>query len=1102
MIKQAGGAIQPKAMSLRQSAWLVGILGIIFLLVWRAPPMHAFQGLASYLPLHSFMETFAVVVAALIFGVGWNASSQERPRNIVLLACAFLAVSLLDFGHFMSYDGMPDFVTPSGVEKAIDFWLAARLLAAAALLAVALAPWQPFTWPATRYILVAATLAYAALVYVLVLYHPEFLPTTFIPGAGLTALKINFEYFIIALHLATAAIFVYHARKAQTYDVNGLLTAVAVMALSELCFTLYTEVTDAFNLLGHCYKVVAYIFLYRAVFVDSVHEPYARLRQSQRAVWQEKERAEVTLASIGDAVITTDAAGRVQYLNPAAQALTGWTGAEARDLPLQRVFRIVNETTRATVENPLEKCLRDGTVIGLANHTVLIRRDGSESAIEDSAAPIRDRDGAIVGAVMVFHDVTLRRKAQGIVKENEERLRTLINAMPDIIVLKDGEGRWLEANSYAQRMFELQHDNFRGKTDVELAMASEFQQSALLAWEASDMSAWNSLQALRSEEVLPRHDGGELAFDVIKVPLFYPDGRRRGMVMVGRDVTEAKRLDAEIRQLAAVLEATPDYVGIIDRDGRISYMNRAFREVFATRVRANEGGDVIKLIHPAWAQKIVAEQGIPDAVQKGVWQGETAINAEDGLEIPVSQVITAHKDEHGKVTFLASIMRDISERKQFESQITHITHFDALTGLPNRLLFLDRLGLAIAHAHRAAEMVGVMFIDLDRFKNINDTLGHAAGDLLLREVAARLQQCVNEGDTVARFGADEFVVILPSLVQAEDTVTVAQKISSALMPPFLLQERAIFITASIGIAVYPDDDLTADGLVKDADAAMYQAKNQGRNSYHFYTPDLNHRALERLALENSLRQALERGELELHYQPRVSLETGLITGIEALLRWNHPELGMVSPAQFIPIAEDTGLIVPIGEWVLHTACTQNKAWQDAGIAPINVAVNLSVRQFTEAGLLEAVDEALKKSGLDAHHLELELTESLLMQDNDNTATIINGFKRRGLLVAMDDFGTGFSSLSYLKRFPIDQLKIDQSFVRDISTDPNDAAIVTAIIAMAHSLNIMVVAEGVETAEQLAFLRSRQCEEMQGYYFSRPLPASELEALLRSAKTLA
>ncbi|MDO9188890.1 MAG: EAL domain-containing protein, partial [Sulfurimicrobium sp.] len=897
-------------------------------------------------------------------------------------------------------------------------------------------------------------------------------------------------------------IFLHHARRTQPYDVNRLLSAVVVMALSELCFTLYSEVTDIFNLLGHVYKVIAYGLLYRAVFVDSVHEPYTRLHQSEHMVWREKERAQVTLESIGDAVITTDAAGRVNYLNPVAEELTGWSNAEATDLPLPQVFLIKNETTRKTVENPLEKCLREGIVVGLANHTVLIRRDGTEFAIEDSAAPIRDRDGKIVGAVMVFHDVTLKRSAQGIVRENEERLRTLINALPDVIVLKDEKNRWLEANAYAQDVFGLEDNAFRGKTDVELATATEVLQGAVLAWAESDNQARKSGQAVRNEEVLPRSDGGELTFDVIKVPLFHPDGRPRGLVTVGRDVTETKRLDAEIRQLAAVLEATPDYVNIIDRDGRIRYMNRAFSEMFATRIKASENSDVLHLIHPAWAQIIVTEQGIPEAVKKGVWLGESAINIGNDSEIPVSQVITAHKDEKGKVIFLASIMRDISERKQFENQLSHMTQFDSLTGLPNRLLFQDRLELAIAHAHRSTEKVGVMLVDLDRFKNVNDTLGHTAGDILLHEVASRLRECARQEDTVARFGADEFTLILPCLAQAEDAVLVAQKIGKALASPFIVREQEIFITASIGIAVYPDDEQTVDGLVKDADAAMYQAKSQGRNSYHFYTPDLNHRALERLAMENSLRHALERDELELHYQPRISLETGRITGIEALLRWNHPDRGLIPPARFIPIAEETGLIVPIGEWVLHTACTQNKAWQNAGIAPINVAVNLSVRQFTEPGLLEMVDAALKKSGLDARYLDLELTESLLMQDHVNTQVILSGFKQRGILIAMDDFGTGFSSLSYLKRFPIDQLKIDQSFVRGISTDTNDAAIVTAIIAMAHSLNIQVVAEGVETAEQLAFLRAHECEEMQGYFFSRPLPAKELEALLCNGKTLA
>lgn len=1071
------------------------MLSALLLLVWRAPPVHGFEGLA-YLPLHTFVETFAVAVAAMIFGVGWNAYGAERPGNITVLACAFLAVSLLDFGHFMSFSGMPDFVTPSSPQKAINFWLAARLWAAAWLLAAVMLPWRPFASPRPRYLLMAASLVFTGLVYWLVLFHEQDLPATFIPGKGLTLFKVGAEYFVILLHLVAAAILAARVRLPQPYDVNGLLVAVFAMVLSELCFTLYSDVTDAFNLLGHIYKVVAYLFLYRAVFVAGVREPYERLRQSERLVWQEKERAEVTLHSIGDAVITTDAEGRVEYLNPVAEALTGWSSAQARGLPLAQVFNIINESTRQTVASPVERCIAECRAVGSANHTVLIRRDGQEFAIDDSAAPIRDRNGGIAGAVMVFHDVSARRRAREALRESEERLRTLINAMPDVVCFKDGEGRWLEANEFAVRAFGIADISYRGRASDELAASGASRGDIFRSCISSDEQAWQAKKATRTEWAIPQPDGSVMTLDVIGVPLFHPDGRRKGLVTVGRDVTERMRLEKQLRQLAAIVEATPDCVGIASAEGRLLYVNQACRRLFGIGDDEDVRGQHIQAFHPEWAYRVVRESGMPAAIEKGMWHAETEVVARDGRIIPVSQVITAHRTPDGKIAFLAAILRDLSERKQFERQLAHMAHHDALTGLPNRLLFKDRLDLALAQAHRSKERLAVMFVDLDRFKTINDTLGHATGDQLLKMAAERLQCCVREGDTVARFGGDEFAVILPNLAQSQDAAVVAHKICDVLQQHFKLEKHEVVATASIGIALFPDDDATADGLVKNADTAMYRAKKQGRNTYEFYTPDMNARAFEQLAMENSLRRALERGEMMLHYQPRVSLKSGRITGAEALLRWRNPELGMVSPGQFIPIAEESGIIVPIGEWVLRTACAQNKAWQDAGYPPINIAVNLSVRQFRDSRLIEAVSGALQESGLDARHLELELTESVLMENAQAPVVILRHFKQMGIRIAIDDFGTGFSSLSYLKHFPLDQLKVDQSFVRDISSDPNDAAIVTAIIAMARSLKLEVVAEGVETPEQLAFLRSNRCDEMQGYYFSRPVPPEEFAALLQ------
>jgi diguanylate cyclase (GGDEF)-like protein len=430
----------------------------------------------------------------------------------------------------------------------------------------------------------------------------------------------------------------------------------------------------------------------------------------------------------------------------------------------------------------------------------------------------------------------------------------------------------------------------------------------------------------------------------------------------------------------------------------------------------------------------------------------------------------------------------LSTRETLRVQATH----DPLTGLPNRLLFGDRLTQRLAQARRQEQLLAVMFLDLDRFKLINDTLGHNVGDMLLRSVSKRLKGTLREIDTIARMGGDEFTIILPDISTSEDATVVAGKVLHVLAEPVTVEGHELFVSASMGISLFPSDGSTAEALVRNADTAMYRAKEQGRNNYQVYTEALNAAAVKQVTLEHSLRRALQRNEFLLHYQPQVSIKTGKVLGTEALIRWRQPDLGLVSPAQFIPLAEETGLILPISEWVLSTACMQNKSWQDAGLPHMNVAVNISARQFEQDELTPMVKRALKASGLDPQYLDLELTESTLMQNPDMAVTILQKLKDMGVRVSIDDFGTGYSSLSYLKRFPIDAVKIDQSFVRDITTNPDDAAIAGAVVAMAHSLKLKVIAEGVETLDQLEFLRGLRCDEMQGYFVSPPVPAEDLQ----------
>ena len=538
-----------------------------------------------------------------------------------------------------------------------------------------------------------------------------------------------------------------------------------------------------------------------------------------------------------------------------------------------------------------------------------------------------------------------------------------------------------------------------------------------------------------------------------------------------------------------LIDSSLDMIISVDVNRNIVEFNRAAEQVFGY-TKAEVLGKPIDLLYADTSEG----RQLHKNTQDGGFTGEVANKKKNG-EIFYSYVsASVMRDATGAPVGVMGISRDITERKRAEEIIVRQAYHDALTNLANRRLFMDRLTQALTRVQWHKRLVSVLFLDLDHFKSINDALGHSVGDLLLQAVAERLTTCVRQGDTVARLGGDEFAIALADVARTSDIPKVAQKIIDTLSGPYVLEGRELFITTSIGICIYPDDAQDAETLIKNADVAMYRAKRHGRNNYQHYSPDMNAQAFERLAIETSLRHALEREEFFLEYQPQVDIGTGRIIGYEALVRWRHPDLGVMPPGKFIPLAEESGLIVPIGEWVLRSACAQNKAWQAAGFPPIRVAVNVSPRQLRHESLLGAVGRALRETGLHPNWLELEMTESI-MQDADEAIRLLSQLQAIGVQIAIDDFGTGYSSLNHLKRYPIHKLKIDQSFVRDVTHDPHDRAIVTAIIALAHSLNLKAIAEGVETEEQLAYLRSLKCDEAQGYFLGRPMPAQNATKLL-------
>ncbi|MDB5774824.1 MAG: signal transduction protein containing a rane domain, an and a domain protein [Herbaspirillum sp.] len=568
--------------------------------------------------------------------------------------------------------------------------------------------------------------------------------------------------------------------------------------------------------------------------------------------------------------------------------------------------------------------------------------------------------------------------------------------------------------------------------------------------------------------------------------------------LLSEDIIARRQTEMALKLRERAIEASANAILILRADGAeypIEYVNPAFERI--TGYSADEViGRGIRILEGSRTDPQSLKQIYGAMSERREGNAVLLNHRKDGTPLWTDFYVAPVRNADGETSHFVAALYDITSMKHYEAELEFQASRDTLTGLANRAMLRDSLSQAIAYAQRSGQSVWVVFIDLDRFKFINDTLGHKAGDILLKTLAGRLQNNLRDSDIAARLGGDEFVLVLPEHTGQERDPTHLQRIMDKLAEPVVVEGHSFFLTCSIGVSVYPFDGDDPEQLIKHADIAMYRAKQSGRNNFQFYTSAMNEQALERLRIESDLRAALERSEFLLHYQPKVDVESGQVTGMEALIRWHHPEFGMVLPGRFIGLAEETGLIVPIGTWVIRSACAQNKAWQDAGLPAMRISVNLSARQFAQNDLVQSIAGILRETGLEAHCLEIELTESLVMTDVDHAIAVLQQLKLLGVKLSIDDFGTGYSSLAYLKRFPIDVLKIDQSFVRDITVDLDDAAITVSIISLGHNLKLMVIAEGVETQEQLAYLRHHGCDEVQGYLFSRPLPADEFEAELR------
>ncbi|TAN49135.1 MAG: EAL domain-containing protein [Methylococcaceae bacterium] len=821
----------------------------------------------------------------------------------------------------------------------------------------------------------------------------------------------------------------------------------------------------------------------------------ARLLNRKDAALRNSEAQYRSLVgNIPDTLWTTDAAGKLLFISSNAEKILGISVAELLAGSPEEVWfaRIHPEDLRRVQEAWVNLFAR--------HHMFNVeyryrRKDGAWIWLHERSLHVYECNGTLC-ADGLFSDASERVRTRLALEAGEKRLRAIFDAEPECVKILGADGTLLDINPAGLAMIEADH----------LTQALGQECDALVA--PHDRAAYRAFiaSALQGETAMLQFEitglkGAQRWLDAIAVALPFEEMKAETVLVIARDMTARKLAETQLRKLSLAVEHSPTAIVITDVAAKIEYANPKFyqltgyapEEIIGQTPRILQSGLTARETYQALWETILAGKD---------WHGEFHDRKKNGQSYWCLQSISPVKNEHGAITHFVSVTEDISERKHSESVIRHLAFYDPLTDLPNRALFRDRLVQTVALAQRNEHAFALMYLDLDRFKNVNDTLGHPVGDRLLKAVAERIRRSLRYTDTVARLGGDEFAVVVQDITCAGDALRLAEHLLYLFTEPFFIEKHELFITPSIGISIYPQDAADSDALIKLADVALYRAKELGRNNCQFFTADMNAAALEHLLVENQLRHALERHELVLYYQPQIDLHAGTICGVEALLRWRHPDRGMVPPGEFITIAEDSGLIAPIGAWVLREACLANKAWLDAGLPEILVAVNVSAKQLRQKDFVDTVAAVLAETELPPHLLEVELTESCVMQDPEQAIAILEALKAMGIKLAMDDFGTGYSGLAYLKRLPFDKIKIDRSFVTDVAADADDAAIARTIIAMAHSMHRIAIAEGVETTAQLDFLRAEGCDEIQGYYFSRPLEQTALERFIRERSWLA
>lgn len=934
--------------------WLA-LLGIVQVVSYFIPTPENYYGMEHYLVLHTTMEIVSIFISMMVFIVAWNSRDHGYPHSLIVLSSLFFVVSFLDFSHTLSYPGMSKFFTENDTNKYLNFWMAARFIATLGLMTFALQSFERMTSQFKKYVMFLSVLAASVIFSWLVIVHEEYFPIWFIPGSGLTPLKKDMEYLIIALNVITAVVLWKRLKSPQVLDISLIWGAVCVMAMGEFFFTLYTTKTGAYNVLGHLYKVIAYILIYRAVVVESIERPYRDLEESQ-------QNLELTVTASNTGLWDLNWLTKETAFSAVWKQQLGYQADELVN-HYDTWVNLLHSEDRQSAIDVFKEFMEKSEVTKYENEFRLRHKDGSYRWIFARGEKIVAPNGTVLRVVGSHTDITAR-------KVEEDRFRSAVQASPNAMIMVNAKGVIVLTNSQTESMFD------------------------------------------------------------------YPDG---GLVGLHLDHLIPRSAQSTHQRNFENYMKNPS-----DRamgQGRLLFARRRNGEEFRVEI------------------------------------GLTPITAQDGNYV------------------LASVV-DITSRIEAERRIEKLINYDLLTELPNRQLMMDRMQHAMTAAQRSGSRLALLYMNLDRFKHVNDTLGHNAGDALLIEIARRLSSIIKNTDTVARIAGDEFALVLED-VNEDEVARMAGKVLEVVSKGFLYDGQEVVLTPSIGIAMFPQDGVDGESLFLSADTAMNKVKEDGRNDFRFFAKAMQQRTARMLQLESAMHHALERNQFQLVYQPQMTMDGKTVIGVEALLRWTHPELGFISPAEFIPLAESNGQIIPIGAWVLRTAMLQLKTWIDEGLKPLIMAVNLSAVQFRHPNLRGVVTGILHEVALPPEYLELELTESVATADPVNAIAVMNELHSLGIRLAIDDFGTGYSSLSYLKKFKIYKLKIDQSFVRDIATDSDDRAIVTAIIQMSKGLGFKTIAEGVETQAQSEFLMAQGCDEYQGYIFSKPLPADQVVELIQS-----